>query len=64
MDVNIGTFIKPQRRRWIGRVIQETPRKYSKTTYTKNDLREDPRVDGKMIWRMTYDRWGLLIEDK
>jgi len=31
---------------------------------TKNDLRGEPRLDGKMMWRMTYDRWGLLIGDK
>ena len=53
MDVNTVTFIKPQRRRWKGRMKPETPGKYSKTTYTKNDLRGDPRVDGKMMWRMT-----------
>jgi hypothetical protein len=33
-------------------MMQETPRKYAKPTYTKNDLRGDPRLDGKTIHRM------------
>jgi hypothetical protein len=34
-------------------MMQETPRKYAKPTYTKNELRGDPRLDGKMMQRMT-----------
>jgi hypothetical protein len=30
-------------------MMQETPRKYTKPTYTKNDLRGDPRPDEKMM---------------
>jgi len=35
----------------IGRgwMMQETPRKYAKPTCTKNDIRADPRPDGKML---------------
>jgi hypothetical protein len=33
--------------------MQETPRKYAKSTYSKNDLRGDPRLDGKMMQKMT-----------
>jgi hypothetical protein len=29
-------------------MMQEMARKYIKPTYTKNGLREDPRLDGKM----------------
>jgi hypothetical protein len=32
-------------------MMKETLRKYTKPTYTKNDLREDPRLEGKMGWR-------------
>jgi hypothetical protein len=31
-------------------MIQEMPRKYIKPTYTKNNLREDLKLGGKMIW--------------
>jgi hypothetical protein len=34
-------------------MMQETPRKYAKPTYIKNNLRGDPRLDGKMMQRMT-----------
>jgi hypothetical protein len=30
-------------------MMQEVPRKYIKPTYTKNDPREDPRLDGKIM---------------
>jgi hypothetical protein len=29
--------------------MQETPRKYTKPTYTINDPRGDPRLDGKVM---------------
>jgi hypothetical protein len=32
--------------RWL---MEETPRKYTKPTYTKNDHREEPRPDGKIM---------------
>jgi len=32
-------------------MMQETPRRYAKPTYTKNELRGDPRLDGKMRHR-------------
>jgi len=48
-DFNTGNFIKRQHRGWIGWMMQGTPRKYTKPTYTKNGLREDPRLDGKMM---------------
>jgi hypothetical protein len=35
--------------RWL---MEETPRKYTKPTYTKNDQGEDPRPDGKMMQRI------------
>jgi hypothetical protein len=38
---------------YSGWVTQETPRKYAKPTYTENDLKGDPRFEGKMMWRMT-----------
>jgi hypothetical protein len=31
-----------------GWMMLETPRKYAKPTCTKNDIRVDPRPDGKM----------------
>jgi hypothetical protein len=40
---------KLQRRGWIGWMMQGTPRKYTKPTYTKNGRREDPRLDGNII---------------
>jgi len=50
-DVNIGTvIILNTLERWdinSGRMMQEPPRKYTKPTYTKNCLIEDPRLDGK-----------------
>jgi len=56
-DVNIGTFIKAQRLRRMGHystwMLQETLRKHNKPTYTKNDVSGDPRLDGKMMQRMT-----------
>jgi hypothetical protein len=33
-------------REWM---MQGTPRKYAKPTCTKNDIRADPRPDGKMM---------------
>jgi hypothetical protein len=46
-------------------MMQETPRKCTKPTYTKNDLRGDPKLDGKMRWRITREKkWELLIGDK
>jgi hypothetical protein len=53
MDVEIGAFIRTQCRRWLGRMMPETPRKYSKKRYTRNNLRKDPSLDVKMMWRMT-----------
>ena len=53
MDVNTGRFITPECRRWIGRMMQETPRNYFKTTYTKNDLRKHSNLDVKLMWSMT-----------
>jgi hypothetical protein len=35
--------------------MQETPRKYTKPTYTKNNLKRDPRFEEKMMWRMTQE---------
>jgi hypothetical protein len=32
-----------------GWMMQETPRKYTNPTYTKNNLRGDPRLDGKRM---------------
>jgi len=40
-------------------MIQGTPRKYAKPTYTTNGLRGNPRLDGKMIYRMTPERCKL-----
>jgi len=34
------------------RLMQETPRKYNKQTYTKNDLVGDTGLEGNMMWRM------------
>jgi len=34
------------------RMMHERPRKYTKQTYTKNDLMGDPRLQGNMMWRM------------
>ena len=44
-----------------GRLMQETPRKCTKPTNTKNDRRGDPRLDGKMMQRMTLERWELFV---
>jgi hypothetical protein len=30
-------------------MMQQTPKKYTKPTYTKNNQRGDPRPDGKMM---------------
>jgi len=49
LDVNIGSSIKRQRLIYSGWMMQGTPRKYTEPTYTKNDLRGDPRLDGKMM---------------
>jgi len=38
---------------YSGWVMQETPRKYTKPTYTKNDSKGDPGFEGKMMWGMT-----------
>jgi hypothetical protein len=58
-DVNIGTFIKAQRLRWMKHystwMMQETPRKYNKSTCTKDDVKGDRRLDGKMMQRMTRE---------
>jgi hypothetical protein len=34
-------------------MMQETPRKYNKPTYAKDNLRGDRKLDGKMMQRMT-----------
>jgi hypothetical protein len=51
--VNIGTFIKLQRLRWMGHLQgmddARNNKKNTKPTYTKNDLRGDPKLDGKMM---------------
>jgi hypothetical protein len=39
-------------------MMQETPRNCTKPTYTKNDLREDPKPDGKMMWRIARKKDG------
>jgi hypothetical protein len=55
-DTNIGTFFELQRLRRMGRLKrtgQETARKYTKPTYNKNDPRGEPRLDGKVMERMT-----------
>jgi hypothetical protein len=41
--------------------MEETPRKYIKPSYTKNDPREDLKLGGMMMWRVTYKRWESLI---
>lgn len=44
--INIGDFIKLWCLGWDiykGRITQATPRKYVAPTYTKNDLKGDPR---------------------
>jgi len=38
-------------------MMQETQRKYTKPTYTINDLRGDPKLDGKMMYRTTNEGW-------
>jgi hypothetical protein len=43
---------------------RNTKKVYTRPTYTKSDLREDQRLGGKMMWRMTYERWELLIVNK
>jgi hypothetical protein len=45
-------------------VTQETPRKYTKPTHTKNNLTGDPRLDRKMMQRTTQEKWELLTGDK
>jgi len=45
-------------------MTQGTPRKYTKPTYTKNGLRGNPRLDGKMMYRMTPERWKFLTGGK
>jgi hypothetical protein len=47
-----------------GWMMEEAKIKYIKPTYTKNDLSEDPRLHGKMTWRMTREKWKLLTGDK
>jgi hypothetical protein len=44
----------------IYQLMQETPRKYTKPTYTLNDPSEDPwlHVDGKMMSRIREDSWA------
>jgi hypothetical protein len=46
--------------------MQETPRKYTKTTYTKNILKGDPRFEEKMMWRMTQEirivNWRQVVQ--
>ena len=34
------------------RMMHERPLKYTKQTYTKNDLMGDPRLQGNIMWRM------------
>jgi hypothetical protein len=51
-------------RHYNGWMIQETPIKYTKPTYTMNDVRGDLRLDGKMTYGITQERWTLLIGDK
>jgi hypothetical protein len=41
-------------------VTQETPRKYTKPTHTKNNLAGDPRLDRKMMQRMTQEKMGIV----
>jgi len=36
----------------LERMDDATPRKHSKPTYIKNDLRGDPKLGGKMMRRM------------
>jgi len=45
-------------------VTQETPRKYTKPTHTKNNLTGDPTLDRMMTQTMTQEKWELLIGDK
>jgi hypothetical protein len=35
-----------------------------KPTYSINDPKGDPSLDGKMMYRMTEDSWALLIRKK
>jgi hypothetical protein len=37
---------------YSGWMMQERPRKYTKPTYTIKDPTGDPRLDGKMMYRM------------
>lgn len=37
--------IEPTGNGWM---MQETPRAYTRPGYSENDLREDPRLEGKM----------------
>jgi hypothetical protein len=32
--------------------VEETPKKYSKPAYTINDPSGDPRLGGKIMWKM------------
>jgi hypothetical protein len=45
-------------------MTQETPRKYTKPTHTKNNLTGDPRLDRRMMQRMAQEKWESLIGDK
>jgi hypothetical protein len=45
-------------------MMQETPRKYTKPTYTINDLKRDPRLGGKVMWRTSQGKRELLTGDK
>jgi hypothetical protein len=38
---------------YSGWMLQQTPRKYMKPTYTTNDLSGDTRLDGNMMYRRT-----------
>jgi len=45
-------------------MMQETLKKYNKPSYTTDDLRWDPRLDGKMMQSMTWERWEWLHGEK
>jgi len=45
-------------------MMQEKPRKYTKLAYTKTNLKGDQSLDGNVTWRMTEEKWILLIGDR
>jgi len=68
MDVNIGTFIKPQRRRWIGRrnarntkeVFQNNLHQTRLKGIRKGKWKDDVENDA---WQMGIVNWREVAQD-